>query len=285
MSQYQSYDPGGPRGGIRIGPGTISPFIKWMLIANVSVLVLQLATSGRMELLFGLTPSGFWAQFPALVHQIVTYMFLHLPSFPFFHLLFNMLSLWMFGTEIELSWGAKSFARFYFLAGIMGALLTLAVLPGSEGPVIGASGAIYGILVAYWLMFPDRQIYFFPLPIALKVKWAIPGFMLLGLLFGGRGVAHLAHLGGALFGLAFLKMDWRWLALGKRIKSLRYKRKLAKLERNRQRAEDVMKRVDAILDKINEVGIQNLSSDERQFLEEASSELSRKNHHSGRNNR
>ena len=284
MSKYQTYDTGGGSGGFRIGPGTISPFIKWMLVINGSVQILQLVSSGRLELMFGLTPSLFYAEFPSLAYQVVTYMFLHMPSFPFLHLLFNMLSLWMFGTEIEMAWGTRVFARFYFLAGIMGALLTLAVLPHSEGPVIGASGAIYGVLVAYWLMFPDRKMYFFPLPVALKVKWAIPGFMLLGLLFGGHGVAHLAHLGGALFGLIYLKVDWRWLSVGQRIKSLRYKRKLAKLERNRHRAEEVMKRVDAILDKINEVGMENLSAEERRFLEDASSELSRKNHHSRRSN-
>jgi ABC-type siderophore export system fused ATPase/permease subunit len=107
--------------------------------------------------------------------------------------------------------------------------------------------------------------------------------MVIGLLFGGSGVAHLAHLGGALFGIIYLKVDWRWLHLGSWIKSLRYKRKLAKLERNRRRADEVMKRVDSILDKINEVGIDRLTAEERRFLEEASSELSDKNHHSGRN--
>ncbi len=284
MSQYRSYDQSERTGGFQFGPGAISPFIKWMLITNGCVQVLQLLVGGRLEIMFGLTPAAFFAEFPRLIFQVFTYMFLHMPSFPFLHLLFNMFTLWMFGTEIELTWGTKSFARFYILSGIAGAVLTLAFLWSSEGPVIGASGAIYGVLAAYWLMFPDRKLYFFPIPIALKVKWAIPGMMLIGLLFGGGGVAHLAHLGGALFGVLYLKADWRWLKVTSWIKSLRYKRNLAKLERNRRHADEVMKRVDAILDKINAVGIDKLTSEERRFLEEASSELSNRNHHSNRNN-
>lgn len=282
MSRFEPYSRGRFTG-LRIGPGTLSPFIKWMLIINGGMQVIQLLMGGRLEMQLGLTPSRFFADFPNLLYQVFSYMFLHLPRFPFFHLLFNMFALWMFGTEIELRWGSRAFVRFYFLAGLIGGILTLIVLPSSVGPVIGASGAVYGILVAYWLMFPDRRIFFFPIPIPLKVKWAIPGFMLLGFLFAGGSVAHIAHLGGALFGLVYLKSDWRWARPGRWIKNLRYKQKVAKLERNRQNAEDVMKRVDAILDKINEVGIENLTPEERRFLDDASSELSRKNHHSGRN--
>jgi len=282
MSQYQSYDTGGYRS-LRIGPGAPLPFIKWTLIVNGGVMVLQLLMQGRLEGLFGLTPQLFFADFPRLIYQLGTYMYLHLPSFPYLHLLFNMLSLWMFGTEIEQAWGSRKFAKFYLLAGVTGGLLTLVVTPSSPGPVIGASGAIYGVLAAYWLMFPNRTMFFFPIPVPLKVKWAIPGFMLLGLLFSGGDVAHAAHLGGALFGLLYLKLDWRLFRPGNWIKNLRYKRQLAKLERNRLQAETIMKRVDAILDKINEVGIENLSPEERRVLEEASSRLSHKDHHSGRN--
>jgi membrane associated rhomboid family serine protease len=248
-----------------------------MLIINGGIFLLQLLPGRWFELNLGLTPARFYADFPNLLYQVFTYMFLHSTAFPFFHLLFNMLVLWMFGTEIELTWRSRVFGRFYLLAGIAGSLLTLIVMPSSPGPVIGASGAVYGVLIAYWLMFPQRQIFLFPLPIPMKVKWAIPGMMLVGFLFSGGGVAHMAHLGGALFGFIYLKLDWRWLTLGKTIKNLRYKRKEAKLNRNRQKAEDVMKKVDTILDKINAVGIENITEDERRFLEEASTELSQQN--------
>jgi membrane associated rhomboid family serine protease len=257
-------------GGFRIGPGGISPVIKILLIVNAVIYLTQALVSNRIDLLFGLTPSRFFAEFPNLLFQPLTYMFLH---GGFGHVFFNMFALWMFGTEIEYAWGSKRFSRFYLLAGLTGAILTLALQPGLAIPVVGASAAIYGVLVAYWFMFPDRFLYiYFLFPV--KVKWAIPGFMILGFLFGGSNVAHFAHLGGALFGLVYIKMDWRWLKLGSWWRRMSYERKEAKFEKKRLKAEETMKRVDEILDKINEVGIENISPEDRKFLEEASSRLS-----------
>lgn len=261
---------GSGAGGLRIGPGGLSPFIKWMLIINGGVFLWQLIQPSITPVL-GLAPQRFFADFPNLTYQIVTYMFLH---GGFGHIFFNMFALWMFGTEIERTWGSRTFARFYLLAGIAGAILTIA-FPMGASLVIGASGAIWGVLIAYWLMFPNRYLYlYFLFPV--KVKWAIPGFLLLSLLFSQGGIAHMAHLGGAAYGFLYLKMDWRWLWLGNRLKSLRHNRQEAKLNKRRMEAEEVMRRVDAILDKINEVGMDNLTKAERKFLEEASSELSRK---------
>jgi membrane associated rhomboid family serine protease len=257
------------RRGIGIGPGGISAFIKVMIMANLVVFILQ-NVSPQLTYMFGLTPARFFAEFPNLVYQPFTYMFLH---GGFGHILFNMFALWMFGTEIERSWGSRRFGRFYLLAGLSGALLTLILSSSQPYPMIGASAAVYGVLIAYWVMFPNRYLYiYFLFPV--KVKWAIPGLLLLGFLFGGRNVAHLAHLGGALFGFLYMKSDWRIGLFGRRLKNLRYKRQEAKLEKNRQKTEEIMKKVDAILDKINEVGIENLTKEERKFLEDASSELS-----------
>jgi membrane associated rhomboid family serine protease len=180
----------------------------------------------------------------------------------------------MFGSEIERSFGTSSFARFYILAGLSGAVLTLIVKHDQLVPMIGASAAIYGVLIAYWLKFPERQLYVFAI-FPVPVKWAIPGMMVIGFFFGGPNVAHWAHLGGALFGLGYMKLDLRFSPM-RWYKSLRYRRVQAKLDKNRQKAEDVMRRVDMILDKINEVGIDNLTAEERKFLEDASSELARK---------
>ncbi|MCP4704985.1 MAG: rhomboid family intramembrane serine protease, partial [candidate division Zixibacteria bacterium] len=142
-------------------------------------------------------------------------------------------------------------------------------------PIVGASGAIYGILAAYWLMFPDRFILiFFIFP--MKVRWAIPLFGLINFVAAGPNVAHLAHLGGALVGFIILRAEWQLGSFGNRFKNLRHKQKNAKLEKNRQKAEEVMQRVDRILDKINEVGIEKISKDDRKFLEEASEILSKK---------
>ena len=269
---------GGGMGGLRIGPGGLSPFIKWVLISCGVMYVLQMIFPGLTRAL-GLVPAEFFSDFPNRIYQIVTYMFLH---GGFFHIFWNLFALWMFGTEIERTWGSRTFGKFYLLAGISGAILTLIFNNSQFSATIGASAAVYGVLIAYWRLFPEREVYiWFLLPV--KVKWFVPIFMLIGFLpfILGRdnGVAHLAHLGGAVFGYLYLKLDWRWKSLGRKVKDLRYKRQEAKLQKRRQEAEDIMKRVDDILDKINDVGIENISKADRKFLEEASTELSRKKDH------
>lgn len=268
--RFNNYSGGGGYRGRSIGPGAVSPFIKLMLITNIAVFMIQTLVNFPLSELLGLTPARFFAEFPNLLFQPFTYMFLHAN---FWHIFFNMFALWMFGTEIEFSWGKNSFAKFYILAGLSGAVLTLIFQSELPVPVIGASGAIYGVLIAYWLLFPSRYLYiYFLFPV--KVKWAIPGFMILGFLAGGVNIAHFAHLGGAIFGLIFVKADWRIARFGSMLKKLRHKKQEAKFEKNRHRAEETMKRVDEILDKINDVGIENISEEDRKFLEDASSRLS-----------
>ena len=175
-------------GGFRIGPGGISPFIKIIMVINVAMFLLQQMIDGLVPLL-GLIPARFFSEFPNLIYQTVSYMFLH---GGFGHIFFNMFALWMFGTEIERTWGTKRFGRFYVYSGLAGAVLTLALLSSQAIPMIGASAAIYGILVAYWFMFPNRLLYiYFMFPV--KVKWAIPGFMLLGLLSVHRDRSRLTR--------------------------------------------------------------------------------------------
>lgn len=258
------------RDGFSLGPGPLSPFIKVMLIVNIAVFIAQYLVSGLVGQ-FALTPATFLQNFPLQLYQIVTYMFLH---GGFGHIFFNLFMLWMFGTEVEYSMGTKSFSRFYFLSGISGGLLHLAIFHNEAVPMLGASGAIYGVLAAYWLMFPDRHLYiWFLFPV--KVRWAIPGLFLLSILIAPQGVAHFAHAGGAICGLIYLKMDWRWQFIGQKLKNLRYRRLSAKIDRKRREASDMMRRVDAILDKINEVGMENLTKEEKRFLEEASTHLSK----------
>lgn len=255
---------------MRIGPGSISPVIKYLMIVNLFVFALQILWSSLAHQL-GLWPGRFFTEFPNLLYQPMTYMFLH---GGFGHIFFNMFGLWMFGTEIEYTWGSRKFLKFYILGGLSGAVLEL--IFATSGVVIGASAAIYAVLIAYWVMFPNRLLYLYFL-FPLKVKWAIPGFMILGLIAGGANIAHLAHVGGAVFGFIYMKSDWRFISFGQKFKNLRYKRQEAKLEKNRQKAEDVMKKVDDILDRINEVGIDKISKAERKILEDASSKLSDKN--------
>lgn len=259
-------------GGLRVGPGSISPVIKYLIIINAVVFIIQGLSSFSMTRTLGLTPALFFSDFPNYIFQPLTYMFLH---GGLFHIFFNMFALWMFGTEIEYAWGSRRFFKFYILCGIGGALLSLIFNYNLPYPIVGASGAIYGILAVYWLMFPDRYLLiFFMLP--MRVRYAIPLFAIIAFIASGPNVAHLAHLGGAIVGLVYVKLDWRLMRFSGLFKSLRYRQKNARLEKRRQKAEEVMRRVDRILDKINEVGIENISREDRKFLEEASQILSKK---------
>lgn len=259
-----------PGSGLRIGPGYISPVIKYLIIINVIVYFIQSVSTIRLSDTFGLTPLLFFREFPNLFFQPITYMFFHAGLF---HLMFNMFALWMFGTEIEARLKSRSFIKFYFLCGLGGALLSLMFNYNMPNPIVGASGAIYGVLAAYWLMFPNRVLYiFFVFP--MRVRWAIPLFAVLNFVASGTNVAHLAHFGGALVGLMFIKGDIHWLSPFNWLKKLRNRRQEEQLIKNRLRAEDVMKRVDKILDKINDVGLENISREEKKFLEEASQILS-----------
>jgi membrane associated rhomboid family serine protease len=191
------------------GPGPITPAIKALIAVNVVAFVVTYFVPA-LTLRLGLRPADVVEHFAAW--QIVTYMFLHAGPM---HLLFNMLTLWMFGVELERMWGTTFFTKFYFVAGIGGALaqLLLGVLPFPFAAqfyyplTVGASGAVYGVLLAYALYFPNRPILFFGVfPLPAKMFVMILGAM--ALLFsagGGGGIAHTAHLGGLAAGYLYLK--------------------------------------------------------------------------------
>ncbi len=194
--------------------GRITPGVKALLIANVSVFALQvLAQQIRgvgLETLFGLSPVAVIRGL--FLWQLITYMFLHTTGW-LGHLLLNMLMLWMFGTEVERGWGTRLFVRYYFIcgigAGITTCLFNYPFYPGSL--TIGASGAIYGVMLAYGLMFPNRQILFwfiFPMR-AISFVLLCTGIQIFSLLSLQDGVAYITHLGGMLFGYLYLKRIWR----------------------------------------------------------------------------
>jgi membrane associated rhomboid family serine protease len=191
------------------GPGPVSTTLKALIAANV-VMFLVTSFAGSLLRYLGLIPTfvihDFW------IWQLATYMFLH---GGIFHILFNMLALWMFGAELERIWGTRYFLKFYFVTGIGAGVLTVlfSMLPFGfahqvqHSIIIGASGAIYGLLLAYAMYFPDRPIYMYMLfPIPAKIFVAIMGAIALFSSLGeSGGIANATHLGGLLVAYLFLK--------------------------------------------------------------------------------
>ena len=184
------------------------PITQALMLINVGVFCLQFLTGGyAFNHLFALYPLG--PDF--LPWQIVTYAFLHGDML---HLFFNMMGLWMFGAELEMIWGRKRFMQFYAACVLTAALcqLILCAVIGVNAPTVGASGGLFGLLLAFGLLFPDRTIMpLFP-PIPMKAKWFVALFgaleLILGIAAPMGGVAHFAHLGGMLGGYVMLRY-WR----------------------------------------------------------------------------
>lgn len=222
---------------ISIGPGPLSRAIKAIIWTNVAIFVLTFLIPD-LATYVGLMPAAVLER--GLVWQPVTYLFVHEGLW---HILFNMLALWMFGTELERLWGTGFFVRYYFVTGAGAAVTTilLAVLPLPFAPMlyysltVGASGAIYGLLLAYGLYFPDRPIYlYFLLPIRAKYFVLIIGAVafLASIRGGGGGVAHSAHLGGFVVGYLYLKLRG-----GGPLAGLRYRLTKWRMARARRRFE------------------------------------------------
>lgn len=188
--------------------------LKWLLIVNIGIFVLNfILQASRVADVFqnlALVPAQVVRSFA--IWQLVTYMFLHGGMF---HILWNMLALWMFGAEMERMWGTKRFLRFYFICGISAGvtvILAAYLFGGVNAPTIGSSGAVYGILVAYAILFPDRTILFgFLIPMKSKYFVMIIGAIVFlqsySATVGGQstGVSVVAHLGGLLSGYLLLR--------------------------------------------------------------------------------
>jgi len=266
----------------------LTPWVRRLLVANLIVFLFQvtlLTVQGSIQT-FGFIPL-LAAERP---WTFLTYMFLH---GDILHLAFNLLALFMFGGPVEDRFGNRSFIGFYLLCGMSGALLSLLLVQGFAigTPIVGASGAIYGVLVAFAWYWPDAPIYLFPLPVPIPAKWLVTFWFAVSLLLavpGGGGVAHLAHLGGMIAGFLYLK--GQDLRLGRAERHLRRVSEpsvlVTPVPRGRtvrgrsgsapqakpQSAPDAraLAEVDRVLDKINASGIASLTPAERKFLFEMS---------------
>jgi membrane associated rhomboid family serine protease len=278
------------------------PVIKMLMILNAAVFltveILGNFTIGGYPLYaffntyLGLMPIGY-GFYP---WQLITYQFMHAD---FWHLFFNMVfGLWMFGMEIEHLWGSRRFLFFYLMCGVAAGVFQLALAPilePSQGiaPTVGASGAIYGVLLAFGMLFPDRYIYlYFFVPI--KVKYFIAALIVIGVLAIGKAgnVANLAHLGGALAGYLYILYQQRRLPFAGLIERWKWKMEQQAAERRRrdeniveakffdiregqktEQREVTQQKIDEILDKISRSGYQNLTEEEKKILFEASKKL------------
>ncbi len=189
--------------------GRIPTGVKWLIISNTIVFLLYYLAGaselrGHMTATLGLSALGAVRTF--FVWQLVTYMFLH---GGIWHLLFNMLTLWFFGVQLEQTWGTRKFLRYYFLCGVAAGVTVLAVnmaVGDWNTPTIGSSGAIFGVLVAFGVLFPDTTVlmsFLFP----IKAKYMVmiyAGIELLLTMGPNTGVSTVAHLGGMAFGYVYL---------------------------------------------------------------------------------
>ena len=280
--------------------------MKFLLVANVGIFLFELFLQlglriGNIYLynvflaLFALNPLGRGF----MVWQLVTYMFIH---GGFFHILFNMLALWFFGVELENVWGTRRFLTYYFLCGIGAGLSNLYLTPlfTTPAPTIGASGAIYGILLAFGMLFPDAPVFlYFLFPI--KAKYLVAIFIGIELFYGvtgtQNGVAHFAHLGGALVGFVYLMMYRRSIPAFDRISDF-FRRSKENVQSsilsrrtysNKKVVTDVhfkeikndrledhnvnQDKLDEILDKISASGYDSLTDEEKKILFNASKKL------------
>jgi membrane associated rhomboid family serine protease len=289
-------------GGFRFFP----PVIKWLLISNIALwllvdVVLRVFSfdgaglggdRGILTQVLALCPIGEGFQ----PWQVLTYMFMH---GGLWHLLFNMLALWMFGLELEHTWGSKRFLTYYLVCGVGAGISNLLIAPlfGQAAPTVGASGAVFGVLIAFGMLFPDRPIYvYFLLPV--RAKYFIAAYIGMELFYGitgtTDGVAHVAHLGGAAVGLVYTLVlkgtipVQAWLGRFHRpgampppgrfgpgrtdVQDARFY-DIRSGHQTHESAGTSQEVVDAILDKISSSGYQSLSEEEKRILTEASKKI------------
>jgi len=258
---------------------SLTPWVKRLLIANVVAFLITMVDQEFFFRWFAFAPSKVLTQ----PWGAVTYMFLH---GDLWHLLVNMLVLFFFGPPLESRWGSTEFIRFYLICGLGGVALSFLFVPAW---IVGASAAIYGLMLAFAMNWPEAPIYIWGI-FPVKAKWLV-GFLFVVSLFsafggGGGNIAHFAHLGGIVTGFLYLKSDWRPSGRSSRRKPGIRIRHMAIVprEERRKRAEpetstheasaageaSMLDEVDRILDKISAEGMTSLTAEERETLDHVS---------------
>jgi len=259
---------------------SLTPWVKRLLIANVVVFFLSVVIGPDLvNRWFAFAPSAVLTR----PWGAVTYMFLH---GGFGHLFWNMLILFFFGPPLESRWGSQEFLKYYFICGLGGVALSFLFVPNW---IIGASAALYGLMLAFALNWPNAPIYIWGI-FPVKAKWLVAFLFVVSLFsaFGGSGggIAHFAHLGGLAAGFLYLKSDWR-PGSTRKVRTGGVKvRRMAIVPREEagkdarpgtesggdwtSRDDVVLDEVDRILDKISAQGMASLTPEERRVLDEVS---------------
>jgi membrane associated rhomboid family serine protease len=205
-------------------PALFPPVISFLLITNALVFVLQLVAFEPLMVHFALWPVGtpdviqrngelVWVP-PFQIWQLLSYGFLH---GSLLHLSLNLFAMWMLGVQLENAWGSRLFAIYYLVCVLGAGLIQLVVashgvLNAEIYPTIGASGGVFGILLAFGMMFPNQRLIFLLLPVPIRAKYFVIGYgafeLFAGITGTTAGIAHFAHLGGMLFGLLLIQY-WR----------------------------------------------------------------------------
>ena len=267
--QFQS-DPGQ----FSYKPALFTDAIKILVSMNFGIFLLQ--TMARTESLFfplfGLVPKLVWSEF--MLWQPFTYLFFHGGVW---HVLINMFVLWMFGSELERLWGKEPFLKFYFVTGVGAGLVTMLFGLSSMTPIVGASGSVYGILLAYGITYPNRTVYLYGI-IPIKSLWFVIGIGTIAFLssFDDMSqISHLTHFSGMAIGYLMLKRPVRlndlWFSIRK--KTLEYK--IQQEEKKTSHQQEIERTIDRILDKINREGFDSLTEDEYDRLYKGSQSLAR----------
>ncbi|MDR3237956.1 MAG: rhomboid family intramembrane serine protease [Spirochaetia bacterium] len=269
---------------IRFG-GPITPMVKRLLIINGAIFLIQLAAGSygyTMQQIFGLSHEGLVHEFK--LWQIFTYMFLH---GGWLHIIFNLLTLWMFAGSLEEIWGSKFFIKYYIYCGIGAGIFIAAMnyyiystVSTAPVPTIGASGALYGILLAYGMTWPNREVllYFF---IPVKIKYLVIMFGLieffgtLNSASGGGGISHIGHIGGLISGFVILKFFHskqnrpavKTANQKNPISAFLKKRRLEKKKRQIEKKIKAKNLIDSLLEKIARQGMSSLTPEEKKDLE------------------
>ncbi len=258
----------------------LTPWVKRLLIANVVIFLVTQVNQRFFFEWFAFAPSEVLTK----PWGVLTYMFLH---GNLMHLLVNMLVLFFFGPPLEQRWGSTEFVKFYLICGLGGVALSFLFAPSAA--IVGASAAIYGLMLAFALIWPNAPIYIWGI-FPVKAKWLVGFLFVVSVMsaFGGSGdgIAHFAHLGGIITGFFYLKSGWRPGITSTAGKSRPRVRKMAIVPRKAPRQEEssrkgpldawkpeddsMLDEVDRILDKISAEGMAALTTEERATLDQVS---------------